>query len=59
MNTPLGLDEIDAVRATLDMAETGNDNPNVHTLKSLRQMSYRTVKCCSGLAKRRDGLKKR
>ena len=32
MNTPLGLDEIDAVRATLDMAETGNENPNVHTL---------------------------
>lgn len=32
MNNPLGLAEVDAVRATLDMEETGQDNPNVHTL---------------------------
>ena len=32
MNTPLGLNEIDAVRATLDMSETGTENPNAHAL---------------------------
>ena len=32
MNTPLGLNEIDAVRATVDLAETGTENPNAHTL---------------------------
>jgi imidazolonepropionase-like amidohydrolase len=32
MNTPLGLNEIDAVRATLDLAETGTENANAHTL---------------------------
>jgi imidazolonepropionase-like amidohydrolase len=32
MNNPLGLSEIEAVRATLDFQETGSDNPNIHTL---------------------------
>ena len=32
MNTPLGLNEIDAVRATHDMGESGAENPNAHTL---------------------------
>lgn len=32
MNTPLGLNEIDAVRATVDKEETGTLNPNVYAL---------------------------
>ncbi len=34
LNTRLGLEEIEAVRATLDYRETGNINPNVRTLTS-------------------------
>jgi len=34
MNTPLGLNEVDAVRATLDLAETGTENPNAHALSA-------------------------
>lgn len=32
LNNPVGLAEIEAVRATIDMQETGLDNPNVHSL---------------------------
>ena len=32
MNNSLGLAEIEAVRATLDVQETGADNPNAHSL---------------------------
>lgn len=32
MNTPLGLTEVDAVRATIDLAETGALNPNARSL---------------------------
>jgi len=32
LNTPLGLTEVDAVRATVDMTESGNLNPNARAL---------------------------
>lgn len=34
MNTPLGLNEIDAVRATIDLAEVGKENPNVQAISA-------------------------
>jgi hypothetical protein len=34
LNTPLGLNEIDAVRATLDLTETGKENPNVQAISA-------------------------
>ena len=32
LNSPVGLTEIESVRATLDFQESGEDNPNAHTL---------------------------
>jgi imidazolonepropionase-like amidohydrolase len=34
LNTPLGLNEIDAVRATNDERETGKENPNVQAISA-------------------------
>lgn len=34
VNTTLGLNEIDAVRATVDKSETGTENPNAHALSA-------------------------
>jgi imidazolonepropionase-like amidohydrolase len=34
LNTTLGLNEVDAVRATVDKSETGNENPNVNALSA-------------------------
>jgi hypothetical protein len=34
MNTTLGLNEVDAVRATVDKSETGNENPNANALSA-------------------------
>jgi imidazolonepropionase-like amidohydrolase len=40
MNNSLGLAEIEAVRATLDVQETGADNPNAHSLIAYNTDSY-------------------